>query len=174
MSTSPNTDNLSIPTGIVWIKIDDVDSDYRDMGEVKDFTVSQSIETKEYVSVRQGIGKTALKVTTKVASTCKWTANEITPENLAIFVGGDLDTDTAGNTTIQGLTSTKKTGAIRVVGTNDNGPQLQFDAAISITPSGDISLLAQENDFMDIPLEADIIVGADGEFGTWTFLTQGT
>lgn len=167
MATSPNTDNLSIPTGIVYIMITGVDVALRDVGECSVFSVERSEEKKEYVSVRDGIGIVVKSVSTKSTMTAKWTMNEITPENLAPWAGGTAGTDTSGNPFITGRSQSNQVGFIRVVGTNDNGPRLQFDAAIQITPTGSLSLLAQDNDFQDLPLEAAVTDE------TWTFLTTG-
>lgn len=169
MAESPDIDNLTIPSGIVSIKIDGVDTVYRDMGEVSDFTFDRTSDKKQYDSKRSGLATTVKEVVVKTTASVKWTANEITPENLAIFAGGTVDTDTAGNSIIYGGTDVNKTGTIKFAGTTDIGNPVSFEATISITPNGSLAMLAADNDWMEIPLEATVTRDADGKFEKWTF-----
>lgn len=169
MAESPNIDNLTIQAGVVSIKITGIDTDWRDMGEVSAFSYSQNVTTLEYKSKRSGIAKTVKKVVTELAASIKWVVNEITPPNLAIFAGGTVASSTAGDTDIGGLSDVNKEGFIRFVGDTDIGQSVTFEGAITITPNGDLNLLASDNAWMEIPLEAAVVKGDDGNFGVWTF-----
>lgn len=169
MAESPNIDNLTISSGIVSIKVTGVDTDFRDMGEVSDFTFDRTVDKKQYDSKRSGLATTVKEVVVKTTATVKWTCNEITPQNLAIFTGGTVEIDTAGNTIIYGGTDVNKTGTLKFAGTTDIGLPVSFEAAITITPNGSLAMLAADNNWMEIPLEATVTTDTDGNFEKWTF-----
>jgi hypothetical protein len=167
MPIAPNVQNYHIGKGIVSFK-EVGGSTFTDLGNAPSFVYTPNVEKKEHFSSREGIMTKDFTAITQVGATIKVTLDEITPQNLAPFALGAVETDTAGNTTIGGLTKTEFTGEIKVVGTNDIGQQVDFDATISFVPSGDFSFITDQDDFTTIELEAEVQKGADGSFGRWT------
>ena len=56
-----------------------------------------------------------------------------------------------------------------MVGTNDIGQKVDFEATVSFVPSGDFSFITAEDEFSVITLEAEVQKNATtGDFGTWT------
>ena len=167
MPTSPNVQNYHIGKGIVSFKPTGAGS-YTDLGNAPSFVYTPSVDKLEHFSSREGVKTKDFTAITTIAATIKVTLDEITPENLAPFALGTVGTDTDGNTIISAMTKTEFTGEIKVVGTNDIGQQVDFDATVSFVPSGDFSFITDQDAFTVIELEAEVMKGADGSFGIWT------
>jgi hypothetical protein len=167
MPTSPSVQNYHIGKGIVSFKPAGAGS-YIDLGNAPSFIYTPAVDKLEHFSSREGVKTKDFTAITSVAATIKVTLDEITPENLAPFTLGTIGTDTDGNTTIAAMTKTEFTGEIKVVGTNDIGQHVGFEATVSFVPSGDFSFITDEDKFTVIELEAEVMKGADGSFGIWT------
>src|SRR5262245_14677812 len=167
MPTSPSVQNYHIGKGIVSFK-ETGGSIFRDLGNAPSFIYTPSVEKLEHFSSREGVKTKDFTAITTIAATIKVTLDEITAENLAPFALGTVGTDTSGNKTIAARTKTELTGEIKVVGTNDIGQHVGFDATISFVPSGDFSFITDEDEFTVIELEAEVMKSADGSFGIWT------
>ena len=167
MPTSPNVQNYHIGKGIVSFK-EAGETTYRDLGNAPSFVYTPNTEKKEHFSSREGIMTKDFTAITQVSATVKMTLDEITGENLAYFALGEVGTDTDGNVTITAMSKTEFTGEIKVVGTNDIGQQVDFDATVSFVPSGDFSFITDQDDFTTLEIEAEVMRSDDGNFGKWT------
>jgi len=167
MPTSPSVQNYHIGKGIVSFKPSGAGS-YIDLGNAPSFIYTPAVEKLEHFSSREGVKTKDFTAITQIAATIKVTLDEITAENLAPFALGTVGTDTDGNTTIAAMTKTEFIGEIKVVGTNDIGQHVGFDATVSFVPSGDFSFITDEDQFTVIELEAEVMKGDDGSFGIWT------
>jgi len=167
MPTSPNVQNYHIGKGIASFKETGTGT-YRDLGNAPSFVYTPNVEKKEHFSSREGVMTKDFTAITQVGATVKLTLDEVTPENLAYFALGVVGTDTSGNMTISGLSKTEFSGDIKVVGTNDVGQQVDFDATVSFVPSGDFSFITDGDDFTTIELEAEVQKDVNGAFGIWT------
>jgi hypothetical protein len=167
MPTSPSVQNYHIGKGIVSFKPAG-ETGYIDLGNAPSFIYTPSVDKLEHFSSREGVKTKDFTAITQIAATIKVTLDEITAANLAPFALGTVGTDTDGNTIISAMTKTEFTGEIRVVGTNDIGQHVGFDATVSFVPSGDFSFITDEDKFTVIELEAEVMRGDDGSFGRWT------
>lgn len=167
MPTSPNVNNYHIGKGIVSFK-ETGQSTYRDLGNAPAFVYTPAVTKLEHFSSREGVKTKDFTAITQISATVKITLDEITGENLQYFALGEVGTDTDGNVTIAGLKKTEFVGDIRVVGTNDIGQQVDFDATVSFVPEGDFSFVTAEDKFTEVVLTAEVQRGADGSFGLWT------
>ena len=167
MPASPNVQNYHIGKGIVSFK-EIGGSTYTDLGNAPSFVYTPTVEKKEHFSSREGIKTKDFTAITQVGATIKIQLDEITGLNLSFFALADSGTDTDGNITLAGLSKAEFVGDIKVVGTNDIGQQIDFDATVSFVPSGDFSFITAEDDFTVIEIEAEVQKGGDGSFGRWT------
>jgi|SRR6185295_9484693 len=167
MPTSPNVNNYHIGKGIVSFK-EVGESVYRDLGNAPSFVYTPAIEKLEHFSSREGVKTKDFTAVTKISATIKVTIDEITGENLAYFALAELGTDTDGNTTLEGLKKTEFVGDIRVVGTNDIGQKVDFDATVSFIPEGDFSFITAEDAFTELTITAEVQRDSNGSFGVWT------
>jgi hypothetical protein len=167
MPTSPNVQNYHIGKGIVSFK-EVGQSTYRDLGNAPSFVYTPAIDKLEHFSSREGVKTKDFTAITQISATIKVTLDEITGENLAYFALGDPGVDTDGNVTIEALQKTEFVGDIKVVGTNDIGQKVDFDATVSFIPEGDFSFITAEDQFTTLELTAEVQRDANGSFGKWT------
>lgn len=167
MPTSPSVNNYHIGKGIVSFKPTG-EASYIDLGNAPSFIYTPKVDKLEHFSSREGVKTKDFTAITQIAATIKVSLDEVTAENLAPFTLGTVGTDTDGNTIISAMTKTEFTGEIKVIGTNDIGQHVGFDATISFVPSGDFSFITDKDEFTVIELEAEVMKSVDGDFGIWT------
>lgn len=167
MAASPSILNYQIPTGKAYFKKTGT-SDYVDLGNVVDMTLTNDVQKKEHFRNYGGRRTKDKTSTTQVGATVKFTLDEITGPNLEMFALGDATVDTDGTYTITGLTNTNFTGSLMVVGDNDEGPQVDWVGDVSFNPAGDFSFVKNNDDYNTIAFEADVQEDMDGNFGVWT------
>jgi len=167
MPTSPNVNNYHIGKGVVSFK-EVGQSTYRDLGNAPSFVYTPAVEKLEHFSSREGVKTKDFTAITQISATIKVTLDEVTGENLQYFALGELGTDTDGNVTIDAMQKTEFVGDIKVVGTNDIGQKVDFDATVSFVPEGDFSFITAEDQFTTLELTAEIQRDASGSFGKWT------
>jgi len=167
MPTSPNVNNYHIGKGIVSFK-ETGQSTFTDLGNSPSFIYTPTVTKKEHFSSREGVRTKDFTAITEVGATVKFTLDEITGENLAFFALAEISTDSSGNITLSGLSKAEFTGEIKVVGTNDIGQKVDFDAMVSFVPSGDFRFITDVDDFSTLVIEAEVQKDANGAFGVWT------
>ncbi len=167
MPTSPDTANYHIGKGVISFQLDG-ESAARDLGNCPSLTYTPDIQKKEHFSSRFGIKTKDLTRITQVGATIKFSMEEVTGENLALFALSDIDTNTAGDTVLYGLSKTNFTGVLSVVGANDIGQQVDFTANVSFVPAGDFSFVTDGDDYSTIDVQAEVLADDDGNYGVWT------
>lgn len=166
--TSPNTGNLPIITGIVSFKPED-DTAYRDLGYVDDLSINLTVESKEKKAARGGLVKTVFTAFIAGTATFTMTLAELTPDNLGLFILGDVTTATDGSTNVQMLGSLNPTGTLKFVADNTFGPQFNFEAPVTLGPAGNLPLLNLNGDFSTLPVQGTINADSDGNFPLFNF-----
>jgi len=170
MPASPSTANYRIPAATLSIKLSG-DADYVDAGNLVDFSYTPSVEKQEHFSARTGIRTKDFTTVTQTGASISFTVDEITARNLSLFLLGDISTDTDGNEVIEPLSNPNLTADIKVTATNTAGPMLDFTGNVTFSPSGDLSLMADDTNYAQIPLTADVNKAND-KFGTFTLRQQ--
>lgn len=161
-ATSPNVDNYFIGKGIVKFKKTG-DVDYRDLGNCPEVEFTPSIETKDHFSSRSGTQTKDRKVVMQKSATLRIVMEEMTPDNLALILMGDV-TPSSPEFVIDILSLSEITGAARFVGQNDIGARVQYDwPNVSITPSGSLNLIG--DDWGSMEITADVLADVNGSFG---------
>lgn len=159
---SPNVDNYFVGAGIVKWKGTD-DTDYRDVGNVSKFEFTSNVTRLKHYSSRTGTRFKDRDVVTQVDAQVAITMEELTASNLALALLGAESG--GGPVMIDILTETEKTGAFRLVGTNDVGAKVQMDLpSVIITPSGAIGLI-NAGTWGEIQLTAEV----NGDVNTGSF-----
>jgi hypothetical protein len=167
MPASPNVANYRIGKGIISFKPDG-QTTFRDVGNVPKFVYTPKIDKKEHFSSREGIKKKDFDAIVQVGATVKFTMEEVTPENLALFALSDVETNAGGDAVLRGLSKTEVKGTVKVEGTNDIGQKVDFIADVTFTPAGDFEFVTDSDNFSTIEVEADVLVDANGDYGVWT------
>jgi hypothetical protein len=169
---SPNTGNYQVGKGVVSFKKEG-DSTYRDLGNVSSLVATPGLTTLDHFSSRSGTKKKDLSVVLEKTMALKMTMDEITAENVAIMLLGSVDEAAVGGPIVEIFATNAVNGALRFVGANDIGAQVQLDLwNVSFQPSGDMSFITDEWNEMEVT--ADVLVASggpnDGKFGQIQFL----
>lgn len=147
---SPNVDNIQVGKGVVSFKKTG-DSVYRDMGNISHLTVTPQVTTLEHFSSRSGTKKKDLQVILDQKCTAKIIMEEITAENLALMLYGNVDINAPGGPEVEIFGAGQITGALRFVGTNDIGPKVTVDLYnVSFSPTGDLKMISDEFNSMEV------------------------
>jgi hypothetical protein len=153
---SPNVGNYQVGKGVVSFKKEG-DSVYRDLGNVSELTLSPDLTTLEHFSSRGGTKTKDLVIVLEKKSTLKIVMDEITADNLALMLLGDVDTSAVGGPEIDIYASTAISGALKFVGANEIGAQVTMDLYnVTFTPSGDVGFISDE--FNNLEATADVLV----------------
>lgn len=171
MPASPNVLNYQYGSGSLYVKVDDVDMDYRHVGNVQELNISAELTTFEHKQTMSGLKSTDLEIITEVSKTVNAILEEVTPENMALFVMGTVTTNSEGGQEIAGLSLTQILCSLRWVSDNPYGQQMIFDCRASIKPTGQFDFITE--DLTSIPLEFKVLQ-ANGRFGTWEFPEGGS
>lgn len=153
MGASPQ--NYTLGKGILYIaKYSEAakvaEADYTDIGNCSQLNVSSTQEKLEHFSSRGGINKKDKEVTTQTGYTVTPTTDEITKENLALFLAGEL----MPNGEVRALTNTGQEYTLKYVSDNPAGPQYVWEFhRVKITGSGDAALIG--TDWMTLPLTCE-------------------
>jgi hypothetical protein len=158
--------NLQIPTGKVFFTPTGGSRAF--MGNCTDFKLSNTLATKDHKRNYGGARTTDKTTITEKGAKATLTLEEIMPENLRIFALSDIVENSDGSFTLKGLSNTNFTGFLEVIGDNDDGPQVDWEGEVQFVPSGDFSLIKNDDDYNVIDIEATVTADSAGEFGEWT------
>ena len=168
MPASPDVANYHIGKGIITFKETGA-TVAADLGNAPSFLYTPTVTKLEHFSSREGVKTKDFTAITQVGAMVKFTLDEITAENLAMFALADMDTTVPGEITLSGLTKTEFVGELKCAGTNDIGQHVDFVATVSFVPSGDFSFITADDKFSEITIEAEVQKDATtGAFGVWT------
>lgn len=171
MPTAPNIGNYAIPTGKVYFQ-DDLNptAGQADLGNCISFTISNTVTTKEHFRTYGGQRTLDKTVVTQVASVAKFTLDEITSHSVALFALGTIHTaaNTDGSHTVDGLTRSTFTGILHVVGDNAVGPHISWTGRVLISPTGDLSLIQDTDNWQQIVVQGQVQQDTIYGFGKWT------
>ena len=169
MPTSPNVNNYHIGKGIVTFKETGSTGSPVDIGNAPSFIYTPTVTKLEHFSSREGVKVKDFTAVTQAGATIKLTLDEITADNLAMFLLGEVDVTVPGAITIAAMKKIEFVGTMQVTGTNDIGQQVDWTGIVSFVPSGDFSFITDKDEFSLIQLEAEVQKDdTDGSFGTIT------
>jgi hypothetical protein len=156
---APSTDNLSIFKAIASFQLEG-ESGYRVLGNAPSIELSFDFDELEHFSAMEGINELDLTVTRSKSASIVMELEEMEPDNLEMMVLGTAGTGGV----IEILAVNDKTGALRVVGTNDIGVKYQWDfPRVQFRPSGALAMVG--DDFASVELTGKVLK-SNGSFGT--------
>lgn len=165
MAATPNVLNYYIGKGVVSFKKDG-DMDYRDLGNVPEFEFTPSIEKLDHHSSRGGVKTKDRTVALEKNATIRIVMDEMVAENLALAAMGEVEDNTAGDPVIDIFSLTEIRGALKFIGTNEIGAQVDILLyTVSFTPSSSINPISDE--WGQIEITGDVLNTGSG-FGTMT------
>lgn len=167
MTASPSTTNYQYGAGAAFLKLDG-DSEFRHVGNLKEMTYASEIQTLEHKQTMSGLKSIDFEAVTEVSASINAVLDEVSPENMALFVMGTVgDTDTGGHIEIIGLSDTTLEGQFKYVSDNPYGRNFELHCRVSIRPNGDFSFITE--DLTSIPITMKVLKVA-GEFTRWVFI----
>lgn len=168
MPTSPSIQNYMYGSGVVYLKLDG-ESSYRHVGNVPSLVLSKQITKQSHRQSMSGLRSVDDEVITEVGATVNATLEEVTPQNMALFMMGTVDANTDGHQEINGLSLTTIKGHLKYISDNPKGRQIEYYAYVSITPNGDFNFLS--DDVNTIPVQMTVLK-EDGVFGRMIFIEE--
>lgn len=169
MSTSPDIANLSVGKGIVSFTPDG--GAERDLGEVSTLTTTPNVDILDYFSARSGISKKVKSVVRTTSLEVAMTMNEITAENLALQLLGEVQQLTTGQKTFRIMSQAAVTGSLKFTGTNNIGNKVDIVLdSVTFRPSGAFSPISEDWQGVEVTGEALATEYTDGtsDFGSVT------
>lgn len=166
MAVSPSVDNYQVGKGVVSFSTDE-GSNYRDVGNVSDFTWTPTVTKLDHFSSREGVKKKDRSVAVETGATLKMIMDEITADNLAMLALGEVDSDTDGDHTIKSMDLASVDGLIKFVGANDVGQKVDFIGRVSFTPSGSFNVIS-DNAWNTIEVTGEMVADDTYGLGLWT------
>jgi hypothetical protein len=156
---APNTNNLAIFKANVSFQ-EEGTSGYRHLGNAPSVELSYEFDEIEHFSSMQGINELDLTVARSKSASLVMELEEFEPDNMALMT---LGIEGSGGI-IEILGVSEKTGALRVVNSNDVGPRFQWDfPRVQFRPSGAIAMVG--DDFASVELTGKVLA-LNGSFGT--------
>lgn len=166
MATSPNTDNYTIGKGIVTFDRADGGSP-RDVGNCPSFKLTPALTKLDHFSSRAGTKKKDKSVVTESAFTLSMQLDEITDENLALAMMGDVPS--GGSFDLMAVSEIS--GTVSFTGTNDVGSLITWSGEVSFIPKEGVDLIS--DGWMVITLEGECLADTStGTFGTMSVADQ--
>ena len=172
-NTSPNTLNYYVGKGIISFKKSG-DSSYRDLGNVTVFEFQPEITLLDHYSSRTGVKTKDDSVVTEKAGKLNMTLEEWTLPNLQLaLMGGPIeDSSSADSGVFEIFASNQITGAVRFVGTNDQGPRFQIDLPkVQFVPGKSINPISEA--WGSLELVGNVLVDSNNSFGTMQEIRPG-
>ena len=133
------------------------------LGNVKSFIYTPTVVIKDHFSKQSPLRAIDLSVVSQVSAEIKMELEEINNYNLSLFLLAQL----GATAHLTGLTDTGKQGTLTFTGTNAIGSHLTFSGYVQIQPGGDLAVLADNDDFQFLPVNAKVLLNAGG-YGVWT------
>ena len=171
MPTSPSVENYMYGAGALYIMLDDIDVAFRHVGNVPTFTYTSEVTTEQHKQSMSGIKSTDFEFVTEITATCTAVLEEVTPENMQLFVLGSMADNTDGNAEIAGLTLTEFGADLKYVSDNANGRQIELYARVNCKPNGEFNFISEG--LTSIPVQFEVLK-SDDKFGRWVFIDEAT
>lgn len=160
MTASPS--NYYIGKGIVSFKKEG-EATFRDLGNVPEIEFTPEIEQLEHNSSREGVRTRDLTVVLEKSGTLRVVFEEITLENMAIALLGDVVVNSDMEEEIDIFSANAISGQLKFVGTNEVGTKFEmFLEKVDFIPSGAIPLISDE--FLGVEITGEV-AAVNGKFG---------
>jgi hypothetical protein len=168
--TAPDVGNLAVGKGFILFKPDD-QPDYFHVGNVPTFSFTPKVVVLDHFSSMQGTKIKDLTIVTEKSGEIKMDLEELTAQNLALLLLGDVGDDGGAppNPQVQIFSRESLVGRLKFYATNEVGPRWYVDLlSVNLTPSGDFSPIT-DNTFVKM-IVAGSVQAVDGVFGTMTLM----
>jgi hypothetical protein len=166
--TSPDVGNLAVGKGFILFKPTDQTSFFH-VGNVPTFTFTPKATVLDHYSSMAGTRIKDLTIVTEKSGEVKMDLEELTAQNIALLMMGDVGTDasTPPKQQVQIFSRSSLVGELKFYATNEVGPRWYVDLlSVNLTPAGDFSPII-DNAFVKMVVSGSV-QAVDGVFGTMT------
>jgi len=167
MGVAPSVRNYAIGRGTFTFTPDGGSATV--LGNVRNCTYAPDITKKDHFSTQTGIRTKDYSVVSTLGATMRMTLDEINDFNLAMY----LLADSATSGGLGALTQPQAQGILTITGTNTIGPKISFTGKVTLLPAGDMTIVADSDDWTGIPVSAEVQLDS-GAYGIWTTEDQPT
>lgn len=170
---SPNTGNLAVGKGIVSFQLVG-NSEFTDVGEVKEFEITLAIEQLEHFTQRAGVKEKDLTVVLSRGGEVRVVFEEWTPRNIGNMFMGSVDEGAVGGPLLTIMSEDAIEGVLRFAATNEVGPRWTVILdRVRFIPSSSINMISDE--WAPLELTGEILKSEDTDsFGTAQMTNLGT
>jgi hypothetical protein len=167
--TSPDVRNLSVGTGFIEFKPEGASSYYH-VGNVPNFTFQISTKTLDHYVPVNGMRIKDYTWTLELTADIAMDMEEITAQNLAMIMLGNIGTDGSGRTQVGISAQPPRSGALRYTATNETGPRWLIDL-YSVTFNGNNTFdpLTGGSNFDKLSVTGSAMA-VNGSFGVMTLI----
>lgn len=173
-----STANYTVSKGIVSWRPEGAQN-YRDLGNAPALSVTPEIEFLEHFSSRAGIRSKDLEVPVQLAGTVALTLDEMTIDNIALAILGEVADQTTGDPgfvaspgpegqrkRVQIMTESTIIGALRYIGTNTVGRRVQVDLPrVAFKGGSALQLISDEWNQFELTGELLLDTASSGNIG---------
>lgn len=162
--------NYYIGKGICYWKPEG-ESTYRDLGNVTNVRLSLTSQSIDHFSSRGAVRERDFSAVTEKSGTVVWTMDEMTLENIAFSVMGEVAVDGSGRNYLEIFELSKLSGAFKFVGTNEVGRNFRIELLkVDVLPGSELGLITEEIATLEI---TGNVAAVEGEgWGTVTDLNS--
>ena len=167
MPASPSPLNYFIGKGIC--KFTPTAGVQRDLGNAPEVELTPTIEKLDHFSSRSGVRTKDRSIVLEKGMTLRLVLEELTAENLAMLLLGDVVENSDGTKQFQIFENSEITGSFLFTGTNDVGGQVTITLpSVSFGPTGSFSPISDEWGSIEVTAEVLATEYTDGtsDFGT--------
>lgn len=159
-----NVDNLAVGKGIVSFMPAGY-SEFRDIGEVKEFEVTLTVEELNHFTQRAGVRSKDLVVVIERSGNVRMVMEEWTPFNLGLMMMGSVNEAAVGGPEITIMSEDSVSGVLKFHGTNSIGPRYDITLDnVRFKPSSSIRPISDE--WAPLEITGEILLSDDtSEFG---------
>jgi hypothetical protein len=164
---SPDIRNISVGAGYIEF-MPEGDSVFHHVGNVPNFQFAIKTDTLDYYVPADGVRVKAYSYTTEQQAEIEIEMEEITAQNLALLMLGDV-TSAGGVTHVSIQARNGKVGALRYTATNEQGPRWHIDLRSVMFSDGGEFVPLGGGDFNTIKIKADVLF-VNGTYGEMTLI----
>lgn len=173
--TGHNINNYLVGKGILTFKMNTpvVDSIARDLGNISKISALVKPTTLDHYTQRNGKKLKDLSVVIQTDVTLAWTMDEMSAENMALYLMGPIGNSPPHHVVINIAQYSQIIGEFIFTGKNDVGPRWTVTLPnVSIQPAKALDMIGDT--WADMDMTGDVLVDEDGNFGTFAAIMNDT
>jgi hypothetical protein len=138
-----------------------------DLGNCVNFKITHSSQKKEHFKTRGGTRTKNRTDNTQAGASGSFILDEVIGASISKLAMATVIENTDGSVSLKGLSKRTFTGTLKVEQDNSRGPKITWTGRVSFTPGGEMTLIADNDEYTQIPINFDVEEDEDGSYGAW-------